>query len=248
MSTNLVDFHCHLDLYQDFESIILECEESGIQTLTVTTTPKAWPRNLTLTQNTQFVRAALGLHPQLIAERSDEINIWETYLPQARYIGEVGLDASPRFYKSFELQKKIFEKMLQTCKHAGEKIISVHSVRTAKVVLDMLEKYRVSDNCQIILHWFTGSKSEARRAVDLGCYFSINFEILKKERHKNMVQTIPTDRILTETDGPFCQYKGRPIRPTDVQIVINELAALFDKEPSEVANTIAANLEHLELF
>ena len=68
-----VDFHCHLDLYPDFEAAIAKAEAARIYTLTVTTTPKAWPRNYELTRHTRFVRAALGLHPQLIAERADEL-------------------------------------------------------------------------------------------------------------------------------------------------------------------------------
>lgn len=61
-----VDFHCHLDLYPDLEDAIAKAEAARIYTLTVTTTPKAWPRNYELTRHTRYVRAALGLHPQLI--------------------------------------------------------------------------------------------------------------------------------------------------------------------------------------
>ena len=96
MAFSLVDFHCHLDLYQDFEAVILECEEVGVHTLTVTTTPKAWPRNFELTSKTHCVRAALGLHPQLVADRVNELKIWETYLPHTRYVGEVGLDGGTK--------------------------------------------------------------------------------------------------------------------------------------------------------
>ncbi len=66
MNIPLVDYHCHLDLYPDFEKLIAECEKKEIYTLTVTTTPRAWPKNLALTKNLKFVRPALGLHPQLV--------------------------------------------------------------------------------------------------------------------------------------------------------------------------------------
>ena len=60
-----VDFHCHLDLYPDLQAAIAKAEAARIYTLTVTTTPKAWPRNHELTRGKRYVRAALGLHPQL---------------------------------------------------------------------------------------------------------------------------------------------------------------------------------------
>ena len=182
MNSGLVDFHCHLDLYPDPVAAISEAEAAGVYTLTVTTTPKAWPRNLALTQGTSRVRAALGLHPQLVAERHNEITLWETYLPEARYVGEVGLDAGPQYYRSLDLQKQIFERILKQCAKTGGKVLSIHSVRAATAVLDLIEAHLPAERGRTVLHWFTGTKAEARRAVDLGCYFSVNGEMLKKKK------------------------------------------------------------------
>jgi TatD related DNase len=136
-----VDFHCHLDLYPDHKAAIARAEAAGIYTLTVTTTPKAWPLNLELTRNTRHVRAALGLHPQLAVERASELSLWERHLPEARYVGEVGLDAGPRFYKSLNVQKRVFRTVLERCAEAGGKILTVHSVRSTAAVLDMVEAH-----------------------------------------------------------------------------------------------------------
>lgn len=125
-----VDFHCHLVLYPDFEAAIAKAEAARIYTLTVTTTPRAWPRNHELTRGLRYVRAALGLHPQLVAERAGELALWEQYLPETCYIGEVGLDAGPRFYKSLDSQKQVFRTVLEGCADAGGKILTVHSVRS----------------------------------------------------------------------------------------------------------------------
>lgn len=248
MTASFVDFHCHLDLYPNYEAAILECERDGVHTLTVTTTPKAWPRNHELTSKTHFVRAALGLHPQLVADRASEIKIWESYLSQTRYVGEVGLDAGPRFYQSLDLQKQVFQRVLTRCNQAGGKILSVHSVRTVPMVLDMLEKYLSADRSRVVLHWFTGSKAEARRAADLGCYFSINAEMFKSDRHRSTISSLPLDRILTETDGPFCKNNGQPVRPVDASIVINLLSQELRTTSDAIANTVLSNLITLEAF
>jgi TatD DNase family protein len=76
MQARFVDFHCHLDLFPDLEEAITAAENAGVYTLTVTTTPKAWPRNFAVTRKTQHIRAALGLHPQLVTERSGEMSLW----------------------------------------------------------------------------------------------------------------------------------------------------------------------------
>ena len=121
MRPDYVDFHTHLDLYPDLRVAIAACDRRRTATLTVTTTPKAFVRNRELADVSEFVRVGLGLHPQLVAERSGEIALFEKLLPQSRYVGEVGLDAGPRHYRSLELQKSIFEHILRLCaKRRGE--------------------------------------------------------------------------------------------------------------------------------
>jgi TatD DNase family protein len=238
----LVDFHCHLDLFPDFVSAVKHAEEAGVYTLTVTTTPRAWPRNHEYTRATRHVRAALGLHPQLVADHSAEISLWEEYLPQARYIGEVGLDAGPRYYHSLALQREVFIRILQKCAEAGNKILTVHSVRSATAVLDLIESHLPSPKGQVVLHWFTGSKSEARRAANLGCYFSINESMLRTARGLDLVAFLPSDRLLTETDAPFTQIDNRPTSPTDVKHTVGKLAALRGQTQEDLALGISSNL------
>lgn len=245
MISNLVDFHCHLDLYRDHAAAVSECDRLKIFTLAVTTTPRAWPRNQELATATKHVRAALGLHPQLVKEYAHELPIWREYLPRARYIGEVGLDAGPAHYASFETQKKVFETILRDCADHGGKILTIHSVRAVKMVLDMIETLLPAARGAAVLHWFTGSKTEATRAASLGMYFSINREMLRNERHRSMVMTLPLDRLLTETDGPFAKIDGRDARPSDVAMAIEELARLRSMPIAELAGLIAGNLKRL---
>jgi TatD DNase family protein len=242
--TNLVDFHCHLDLYPDFERAVERCERAGVFTLTVTTTPEAWRRNADITVPTKHVRAALGLHPQLVADRAAEITLWEKLLPETRYVGEVGLDAGPRYYGSFDAQKTVFGRVLDACAEAGDKILSVHSVRSAKIVLDMIEARLPPDRGRVVLHWFTGSASDARRAVALGCYFSINEAMLEKIKPA-VLGAIPPDRMLTETDGPFTRTDARAAEPIDAGRAVRSLARLLGTTETEAGGMVLTNLRHL---
>ncbi len=244
-SHGLVDFHCHLDLYPDHAAAVAEADAAGVFTLAVTTTPRAWPRNHELAQRTKHVRAALGLHPQLVAERESEVDLWDQYLSQTRYVGEVGLDAGPRFFKSLDVQKRVFQHILRRCAEAGDKIITVHSIRSVKAVLDHVEAHLPPGRGKIILHWFTGTKSEAKRALDLGCFFSINAGMLDNERHAPMVQAIPLDRMLTETDGPFTRTGDRPSQPADVTFVVEALGRLHGLPAVDVARMVRGNLRTL---
>jgi TatD DNase family protein len=240
-----VDFHCHLDLYPDHAALIRECDQSRIATLAVTTTPKAWMRNRELTADSPYVRIGLGLHPQLVAEREQEIALLEHYLPSARYVGEIGLDAGPSFYRSFEAQERVFTRILQACTEQGDKILSIHSVRSVAKVLGHLENTRLTENCNAVLHWFTGSASEARRAVELGCYFSVNEEMLRSPKHRKLVSLLPIGRILTETDGPFVFHEGKAVRPRDVKRAVHEIAQIHHLSDADTAVRILHNLRSL---
>ncbi|MEX0975388.1 MAG: Qat anti-phage system TatD family nuclease QatD [Bacillota bacterium] len=240
-----VDFHCHLDLFRDHAAAIASAEAAGIHTLTVTTTPRAWPRNRDLTRGLRFVRAALGLHPQLIAERAHELPEWERHLSETRYIGEVGLDAGPRFFRTLDLQKQVFRTILERCAEAGDKVLTVHSVRSSSAVLDMIEAYLPRDRGTVVLHWFAGSRAEARRAVALGCYFSINEQMARSTHGRLLISELPARRLLTETDSPFTETGGRPTRPSDVVLVIEAIASIRDSTPPAIGATVEANLKAL---
>ena len=245
ITSHLVDFHCHLDLYPKHSEMVAECERRGIFTLSVTTTPLAWPENQRLASATRHVRIALGLHPQLVKERATEISIWRDFLPQARYIGEVGLDAGPRFYDSFDAQKRVFETVLRECADQGGKILTIHSVRSARTVLDMIEAYLPPSRGSFVLHWFTGNQAEADRAIRLGAYFSINAEMLRSDRHRKMIMSLPIDRVLTETDGPFTKVDNRVAEPSDVAHAVLGLAELRAMPPGELSELMVANLKRI---
>lgn len=244
-SAMLVDFHCHLDLFPDMDAAIAAAESAGVLSLTVTTTPRAWPRNRDLASRTRNVKSGLGLHPQLVAERASELGLWEQFLPEARFVGEVGLDGGPHYYQSMPEQLRVFERILVKCANAGGKILTVHSYRAASKVLDLIENYLPPERGRVVLHWFTGSKSEAQRAIGLGCYFSVNSEMLRSERSQEIIRLLPFDKLLTETDAPFIEVQGKPSRPADVQSAVDSLAALLGRTSSEVRDLVYQNAKTL---
>jgi TatD DNase family protein len=244
-SPRWVDFHCHVDLYKDHLALIAECDRERVATLAVTTTPKAWPRNRELASQSAHVRIGLGLHPQLVAERENELPIFERYLSDARYVGEIGLDASPRFYRSFSAQERVFERILCACAEQGGKILTVHSVRAVGKVLNHVERTLPQDRGRVVLHWFTGTPAEARRAVALGCYFSINGEMLRSTKHRELIRSLPLDRLLTETDGPFVERDGQPLRPRDVGYTVAEMAEVQGLSVKIMEDAVLQNLKRL---
>lgn len=59
------------------------------------------------------------------------------------------------------------------------------------------------ENLERIFHWFTGSMPQLEKAIELGCYFSINPGMLKTKSGMEVIKAIPIDHVLLETDAPF---------------------------------------------
>lgn len=239
----MIDFHCHLDLYPNPHQIVGECVARGMYVLSLTTTPSAWGGTLSLAPSGSRIRTALGLHPQIVHQRKGELQLFEQLLPDARYVGEIGLDGGPEYKQHWLDQLNVFTRILALCEGAGGRIMSIHSRRAATPVLDALEAYSAAGTP--ILHWFSGTQRELARAVALGCWFSVGPAMLAGRKGQDLVSRMPPDRVLTETDGPFAQLRGKSAFPWDVDIAIEVLSTLWSISTEDVSARVENNLRRL---
>lgn len=239
------DFHCHIDLYPDPLGIISACDRDRIMTLAVTTTPKAWPQNRKWTSRSDFVHSAVGLHPELVGERYQEIELLERYVGESSLIGEIGLDGSPKYRDSWENQKDVFSRVLKKAQTLGGRVVSIHSRRAAKEVVEMIRELTTPDRVLCILHWFSGTKSVAMQAASVGCYFSVNSQMLQSKQGSEFVKALPSDRLLTETDGPFTKVANRSNVPRDVLSLPERIAELRGTSTEQIYDEISRNARHV---
>lgn len=239
----MIDFHCHLDLYPDPRKTKEECIRRGLEVLSVTTTPSAWKGTSALAASAPGIRTALGLHPQLAGERHTELDLFDRLLPDTRYVGEIGLDGAPEFRRHWRSQVLVFEHILGRCRDADGRILSLHSRRASGAVLDRLEAFAGAG--VPILHWFSGSGRELERAIGLGCWFSVGPAMLKSKRGRSLAASMPRDRVLTESDGPFAQVAGNTVMPWHVEDAVRELRQIWSMPVEAVNQTIGGNLKKL---
>src|SRR6266481_1014966 len=243
-----VDFHCYIDLYPDPAAMIATCERNRIVTLAVTTTPKAWLQNSRWTTESLYVYPAVGLHPELVAERYRELPELEEYMKESRLVGEVGLDGSPQHRKSWSMQEEVFVRTLTGAQRLGGRVVSIHSRRAASEVVKCIEEHTTPDRVLPILHWFSGSIADARKGIDLGCYFSINHRSLDNEAGMALIRSLPEDRLLTATDAPFTSIGDRQAEPADVIAMVERLAAVRDVPVPEMTRLIMINAQRVLAF
>ncbi|MBT2187460.1 Qat anti-phage system TatD family nuclease QatD [Sphingobium nicotianae] len=239
----MIDFHCHIDLYPDPTKILEEVDSHKTYVLAVTTTPKAWRGTRKLVGDRKRVRVALGLHPEVVAQRHAEVALLCGLLPEARYVGEIGLDGSPAHRDALSIQREVFNRILGACSVHGGRIMTIHSRGAASLVLDALESHPHAG--VPILHWFSGSARELERAKNLGCWFSVGPAMLRSQRGRELTSMMPFDRLLTETDAPFARDGDQPLMPWQAYDCLPELSKLSSLDIKTLARQIKENLRML---
>lgn len=238
-----MDFHAHLDLFDDPRALIAQIKAEGVYVLSVTTTPKAFPGTKNLALGCERIRTALGLHPQLAAEREDELTIFDRLIGETNYVGEIGLDGSNEFRSTLAQQRRVFLHILQTCEESGGRILSIHSRGAAREIIDLL-KTSVHFSTPI-LHWFTGTKNEFVEAARAGFWFSIGPAMLRSQRLMDKAALIPRSKVLLESDGPFAKYNGRSLSPLDTSAAIPILSQIWNTSEDEVILQLKRNLSEI---
>ena len=245
MLPDLFDMHCHLGFCADAARAVRELAAQGVGAFSNTVTPAEFAEQQAALADVVNVRVGAGLHPWLVGEY-DVAADWDrlyNLVARNRFIGEVGLDLSPRRADTREAQLDALACVAHACARTGGKVLSVHAVRAVDQVLDVLEHASVFGGMTgnaCIIHWFSGTSDQLTRARRAGCYFSVNPHMLDSKRGRAYAQAIPADRLLLETDEPA--FAGAPWSAARVRELLEEtlaqLAALRGDDPAELRERI----------
>jgi len=254
---HLFDTHCHL---QDprFESgaevLLARARARGIQRmLCCGTRPGDWASVSRLTSHSDAVMPAYGIHPWYVDEAG--VAGWEAQL--RRYlsgdaracVGEIGLDGAVRPRRDAG-QQAVFRAQIALAREF-ERPISVHCRRAWKGLLDALEREGGAPHGMVI-HAFSGSPEVVATLVPFGVYFSFSGSITNPAytRARTLVQSIPRDRLLVETDAPdmlpHALRDGKMINePANLGLVVAQIARFLEVPTDEIAALTTANARRL---
>ncbi len=250
MEPRFFDTHCHLDLMLNPDAAASESAASGLGLFDCGVDPRDFAAAKKRASRYPNIIAGAGLHPWWLADGrcgAAEINLLCKVAAQERFIGEVGLDFSARFAGSEPLQIQAFDRLCDTlAQHPlTGRVISIHTVRSAGTVLDVLESYGLltpsPNSPAIIFHWFSGTSNEFVRARNAGCYFSVNERMLATKRGREYARQIPLDRLLLETDAP-----AQPQADTSAQQLITSLKSV-SRHIAELKNRSVEGVESIVL-
>lgn len=210
-------------MFDDPAKIIAQIEAEKIYTIAVTNVPEVFTHTQSLIRECKYIKSALGFHPELAYQYKHQLPLFIDLLKETRYIGEVGLDNYKKSKEDFLEQRKVFEKVISVCHDAGNKILTIHSRRAEKEVISMIgSKF----SGKVIWHWYSGPLREIEYVIANGFYFSINYAMTLSDNGKKIIERIPIDRLLLETDGPFIVIEKKPSTPLNISQTLTNLISI----------------------
>lgn len=231
-----MDAHLHFDLFDDRNEILSYVEQKESYTIGVTNLPQLFEKYKKKYVGNKYFQLALGFHPELVHQYCDQQILFKDLINETRFIGEIGLDYAKKSKEDIRSQTEVFGKILEWCS-GKNKILSIHSRSATKKVVDMLEGFEGT----VILHWYSGSVTDLRKAITQGHYFSINHQMLQSANGKNIVGNIPVDRLLLESDAPFTQGMSEKYTIDFNDVIYKYIADSYHQEIETVKKRIKAN-------
>ncbi|PYF74100.1 Qat anti-phage system TatD family nuclease QatD [Pedobacter nutrimenti] len=237
----IIDTHCHIDLYPNPRKVLQDSVKANITVLAMTNLPSHFEMGYSHFQSLRKIRLALGMHPLMADSHKKEFDLFLKNIDKTSFIGEVGLDFSKEGIPTKYIQLDTFSKILKVVS-GQKKIISVHSRKAEKEVLELLIKNNIQS---AIFHWYSGGINLIDSISEAGLFFSINPAMLRSTSGRKIISKIPRHLVLTETDGPFVNEKNSPLNPGETSSVINHLVQEWNIPNYEVENIISFNFSRL---
>lgn len=216
-----IDSHFHTNVYNRFENALKQAlailDEHKIMVVSSSTEPDSYKETLKIAKKSKYVLPCFGIHPQVAHEYLDKLDELNELFDQSIAFGEIGLDHSylkdeSQYPAQYTLLEHFFSKARDQ-----DKLVVLHLDGAEERGFEMIKKFSLT---KVIVHGYKGSLETMKKLLDIGCYFSVGGNMILDTFRQEMteddwnlfqsiIEKIPSDRLLVETDGP-CRTEPNP--------------------------------------
>ena len=255
----LVDSHCHLDYVASCEGmgslddIISRARLNDVEHMLCVCVDLSQTKALAeIAINHGCVSISVGVHPTDV--ESGAVVSVDHLLALADNekvvaFGETGLD----YFRSTDRaailsQQESLVHHIEAAKEIKKPLI-IHARDSFDDIYSLLEKTNAKE-VGGVMHCFTGTLDQAKRAIDLGFYISFSGIVTFKNAKElqEVSRQVPLDRILIETDSPYLApmpFRGKTNQPSYVKYVAEKLADLREDSYASIASATSGNFYRL---
>jgi TatD DNase family protein len=240
---------------RDEDAVLTRAVEAGVSRMIVTGTDIAHSQaGLALVDHyPEYLYATAGIHPHHARHfQSGDLDHLSEILrhPRAVAVGETGLDYNRNFSPP-EVQRQVFEAQLGLAAQLRLPVF-LHQRDAHEDFISLLSRYR-SDLVGAVVHCFTGDAEELAAYLDLDLHIGITGWICDERRGlhlRDLVASIPLNRLMIETDAPYLLPRDLPDKPKDrrnepmyLPHILHTVARSRSEDPEQAARQITATTE-----
>ena len=246
----MVDTHCHLidpQFLKDLRSVLIRAQAAGVTKIVnagydAETSEKA----IAMAREHPWLLPAVGIHPNEAAAQSiNEMGRIEGILKESQVtaIGETGLD----YYRDFsprDAQQELFRLHIRLASTRRLPLL-IHTRNSLDDAISVLES---EGYCCGVFHCYSGSLEQARKVIDMGFYVGFAGVLTFSKRAREVMQQLPIDRLLLETDAPFLApagHRGKRNEPAFIKETLHCAANVLDIMPERLEAILDENSERL---
>lgn len=254
--SSIIDSHCHLDRYDDVNSVLDRARAAGVTGfLAISTSPRNFDKVMPIAEAHPDVYAAAGVHPCDVNDVSEStLYDWLVHCtqhPKVVALGETGLDGLDRS-PDRQRQKDIFRIHIQAAMDTDHPLV-VHTRNTDEDFLSVMTPYMhgAGPKPKGVLHCFTGGLACAEQAIQWGWKVSMSGIVTFKNAAsvQHMARHLPLSSLLVETDAPWLApdpHRGQVNEPAHIVHTVRHLATLKACSAQDIAQ--ATTQSFVDLF
>lgn len=252
----LIDTHTHLysqEFDADRKEMMQRALSQGIEKFFIPAidssyTQRMWDLEKEFPDN---VNLMMGLHPTSVKPETykEELEHVKFWLDKREFsaVGEIGIDL---YWDSSTLkeQQNAFKTQIEWAKEKNLPIV-IHCRNSFDEIFEILEEVQ-DEKLFGIFHCFTGTKTQAERAISFGMKLGIGGVVtFKNGKIDQFLREIDLKHIVLETDSPYLAptpYRGKRNESSYLKEIVKKLSEIYEIPENEIAEITSQNA--MEVF